>query len=140
MLFIPLGKFKTCAPTFIPSPTIPLITSVTKLRTPARNLRDLFDFALSGPLTGMLASAGLLVFGIVQTNTMDQASYALLPTLPVDFIKASSLGGNIINSLMNDQILTLQDKDAVPLHPFAIAGFCGLMINALSLLPIGRKL
>ena len=115
-----------------------MITSVTKLRTPAKNLRDLFDFALSGPLVGMLTSIGLLIYGVIQTNTIDSASYELLPTLSVDFIKASSLGGNIINFLMNDQILSLQDKDAIPLHPSAIAGFCGLIINALSLLPIGR--
>merc|ERR1719223_740985 len=70
---------------------------------------------------------------------MDPASYALLPTLQVDFIKASSLGGNIINSLMDNQVLSMAGKDAVPLHPSAIAGFCGLMINALSLLPIGQS-
>jgi len=138
-IFALKGKFKTCAPTFIPSPSLPLITSVTKLRTPARNFKDLFDFALSGPLTGMLASIGLLIYGIFQTNSMDPASYALLPTLQVDFIKASSLGGNIINSLMDNQVLSMAGKDAVPLHPSAIAGFCGLMINALSLLPIGQS-
>ena len=84
-------------------------------------------------------SIGLLLFGLVQTNTIDAASYDLLPTLPVDLIKASSLGGNIIDALTSNQVLGSMAAKDLPLHPAAIAGFCGMIINALCLLPIGRK-
>lgn len=133
-------QFKTCAPTFIPSPILPQLTSITKLKTPPRNLRDLFDFAAAGPIVGMLASAALLVYGAAETNAMDAASYAMLPSLPLELIKSSSLGANILNSLMGNQLLIQNAPSIVPLHPTAIAGFCGLIVNALSLLPIGRKL
>jgi len=138
-LFALKGKFKTCAPTFIPSPTLPLLTAVTKIRTPPKSYRDLFDFALAGPLSGFFVSIGLLLFGLVQTNTIDAASYDLLPTLPVDLIKASSLGGNIIDALTSNQVLGSMAAKDLPLHPAAIAGFCGMIINALCLLPIGQS-
>ncbi len=53
--------------------------------------------------------------------------------------RSSTLGGGIIEYLLGDGLLnTPNPEDTIKLHPYAIAGFGGLMTNALSLLPIGN--
>ena len=64
-----------------------------------------------------------------------------LPVLPADLARASSLGGGTIQyflgkyALMPDQV----PGAFVELHPFAISGLIGCIINALAMLPLGRK-
>ena len=79
--------------------------------------------------------------GLEQQVFMDVATQAQLPCLPIEMIRSSSLGGGMIEWLLGDGLLTSPDPNAlVRLHPLAIAGFVGILSNALSLLPIGSKL
>lgn len=98
----------------------------------------MFDFALAGPLAGMLVSLALLINGLELTSTMALGSQ--LPVVPVDLLRSSSLGGGLVEYFLgNTAILPDQGPAAVlPLHPYAIAGFIGLMTNALALLPLGH--
>jgi hypothetical protein len=67
---------------------------------------------------------------------------ANLPVMPVDLARASSLGGGMIEYFLGKYTL-LPDQGPgayVELHPFAISGWIGCTINALALLPLGRKL
>lgn len=70
------------------------------------------------------------------------ANDANLPVLPVDLARASSLGGGMIQYFLGKYALQPdQGPEAyVALHPFAISGWIGCTINALALLPLGRKL
>eukprot|EP00957_Ditylum_brightwellii_P147434 11226474-Ditylum_brightwellii.AAC.1 len=71
---------------------------------------------------------------------MDAAELSQLPGLPVQLLRSSSLGGGIIEYLLGDDILLSPDPTAtVSLHPYAIAGFVGIMSNALALLPAGNE-
>lgn len=65
----------------------------------------------------------------------------MLPVLPVDFVRSSSLGGGLVEFFLGPTaLLPDQGPNAfVQLHPFAIAGFIGCLINSLALLPLGRK-
>ena len=99
----------------------------------------MFDFAIAGPLAGLLVSLGLLVAGLEMTASMDMASANLLPAFPVSFLQCSSLGGGLIEFFLGQGALTTAGADAViPLHPFAIAGFSGMIANSLALLPLGN--
>lgn len=64
-----------------------------------------------------------------------------LPVLPVSLLRASSLGGGMVQFFLgNIAVMPNQGVDAVvQLHPFAIAGVIGCITNALTLLPLGRK-
>lgn len=88
----------------------------------------------------MIASLALMYSGLEQQVFMDAATQSQLPSLPVELLKSSSLAGGMVEWLLGEGVLLSPDPTAViRLHPFAIAGFVGLVSNALNLLPIGSK-
>lgn len=101
----------------------------------------MFDFAIAGPLAGMVASLFLLYTGLSITISVDMVGQSQLPALPILFLHTSALGGALIESFLGIGVLTsaTPETSVLPLHPFAIAGYIGLISNALSLLPVGRK-
>ena len=133
-------QFRAGFPTLVPSLQIGLETSITPLLTPPKNLKSLFDFAISGPLVGLTVSLILLYVGLEQQVFMDPAAQSQLPSLPVELLRSSSLAGGLIEYLLGAGILLAPDPlSMIPLHPFAIAGFVGIITNALALLPLGSK-
>jgi hypothetical protein len=84
-------------------------------------------------------SFALLLTGLEITSSMDMN--AQLPALPVDLIRASSLGGGMVQFFLGNGVVMPDQGPAamIELHPFAIAGFVGCMVNSLALLPLGRK-
>lgn len=105
----------------------------------------MFDFAVSGPLAGIVASTIALVVGAQLTAVTDPASF---PALPLEILRQSTLGGGIIEAILGNDILSIPEGArgselvngmTVPLHPVALAGYFGLVVNALALLPIGSK-
>ena len=125
-------------PTFVPSLQFGLTGAITPIKSPPKNMKSLFDFAIAGPLFGILASLILLYVGLEMTAFMDVAGQEQLPSVPTMVLKTSSLGGGIIDYLLGDGALSSPDNAVIKLHPFAIAGFVGLVSNALSLLPLGN--
>ena len=88
----------------------------------------------------MLISIALLYLGLEQQVFMDAVSQSQLPSLPIGLLRSSSLAGGMVEWLLGDGILLSPDPSAlITLHPLAIAGFVGIVSNALSLLPIGSK-
>lgn len=131
---------KVTTPTLLPSWGLPLLGCQSSIKESPQNRISLFDFAVVGPLLGLLASAAFLVTGLQLTNAADPEALKFLPALPVDVLRSSTLGGSIVDYFLGGGkgFITLQDpKEAVSLHPFAIAGFTGLLANALALLPLG---
>lgn len=61
--------------------------------------------------------------------------------MPVFILRSSMLGTELIESVLGRGILdaAVPADSAMPLHPLAIAGFAGMMANALALIPIGSK-
>lgn len=99
----------------------------------------MFDFALAGPITGLAVSFVLLLVGLDFTASMDMASENLLPAFPVSMLRSSALAGGMIEFFIGKGALLKSSADAVlPLHPFAIAGFAGMISNSLALLPLGN--
>ena len=135
-------KFEVGFPNLIPSITLGLTGNITPLKYPPKNWNSMFDFAVAGPLAGIAASLFLLYNGLEITASMDIAEQSQLPVLPVLLLHASALGGGLVESFLGSGVLTTAtpETSVLPLHPFAIAGYAGLISNALSLLPLGRKL
>lgn len=88
---------------------------------------------------GIFASLVFLVLGAKLTLAADPEALALFPSLPVSTLRFSSLGGSILDFLFGGEgVLTGRSPtDGVILHPYAIAGFFGFMINSLDMLPLG---
>mmetsp|Transcript_6883 Transcript_6883/g.15726 ORF Transcript_6883/g.15726 Transcript_6883/m.15726 type:complete len:201 (-) Transcript_6883:347-949(-) len=138
-------KFEVSLPTFVPSPVTGITSSMTDIRKPAKNRKQLFDFALAGPLVGIIASVALLFVGLQLTASSDPQAVALFPKVPVELLRQSGLSANIIALVLGSGAIYLPDPSVVAdlssvvlsLHPFAVAGFFSAVVNALALLPIG---
>eukprot|EP00533_Pseudo-nitzschia_delicatissima_P000288 CAMPEP_0116098228 /NCGR_PEP_ID=MMETSP0327-20121206/11114_1 /TAXON_ID=44447 /ORGANISM="Pseudo-nitzschia delicatissima, Strain B596" /LENGTH=1023 /DNA_ID=CAMNT_0003590007 /DNA_START=149 /DNA_END=3220 /DNA_ORIENTATION=- len=131
-------KFDIGLPNVLPSATTGLAGAITPIKSPPPNNKALFDFAIAGPLAGLTVSIGLLFVGLALTREIGMD--ANLPVLPVELARSSSLGGGMIQYFMGKYaLLPDQGPEAyVELHPFAISGWIGCIINALALLPLGH--
>lgn len=132
-------KIETKPPILIPFWILPYMGANTEFKTSPKDSNSLFDFASLGPLAGIIASFIFLFVGMETTVLADAASMQYYPTLPVEALRISSLGGFIVDNCFGvDGYITTQDPSTViKLHPYAIAGYMGLIINSLDLLPLG---
>eukprot|EP00536_Pseudo-nitzschia_multiseries_P010800 jgi/Psemu1/326174/estExt_fgenesh1_pg.C_3420008 len=131
-------KFDIGLPNVVPSLSTGLAGAITPLKSPPPSKKALFDFAIAGPLAGLSVSIGLLFVGLELTRQMGVDTS--LPVLPVDLLRASSLGGGMVQYFLGKYtLLAGQGPGAfVELHPFAVSGLIGILTNALALLPLGH--
>ena len=148
ILLVNVRQLNVTVPAFVPSLVTGITSTITSLKTPAKNRNQLFDFGVAGPLTGMLASLGVLYVGLQLTVQSDPQAAALFPALPLEILRQSSLGGGVIESVLGQGTLTIPGGAAgsqavstinIALHPVAVAGYMSIFVNALSALPIGSK-
>jgi hypothetical protein len=132
-------NIKTSPPTLLPFWILPFMGAKTQLKSSPKNLSSMFDFAFLGPFMGIVSSLIFLVVGLQMTLIADSAASMYFPTLPVELLRCSTLGGTIVDTMFGGSgyITSQADTTNILLHPFAVAGFTGLVINALSLLPLG---
>lgn len=106
----------------------------------------MLDFSCAGPLAGMVTSLVAIALGCQLTTLSDPNT---LPALPLEILRQSTLAGGLINNILGNGVLNVPPGAigtqaiagmTIPLHPIAIAGYIGLVVNALSMLPIGSKL
>ena len=119
-------------PFFIPFPLPPFGTlgAVIKMKTPMRDRRVLFDIGFMGPMYGFALCIPVIVVGLKLSRIidMDPNSSQLL-----------TLGDSLLFRAIQYLVLgpVPEGKDVL-LHPVAFAGWVGLFITALNLLPIGQ--
>ena len=137
------NKVKLTAPTFVPSLITGITSSVTTFKTPPKNHEQMFDISVAGPMLGILGSLFAIAVGSQLTLTSDPS---MLPALPLDILRQSTLGGGIIDAILGNGALAVPDGAigtaavsgiTIPLHPVAVAGYISLVVNALAVLPIG---
>ena len=124
---------ETSLPYFIPLPFISLGTlgAVIRMDKPIEDRRKLFDVGAAGPIAGLVVAIPLLIIG--------------LELSPVGISVAggdASIEGNSIlyaslKYLVFGEWLPNGTRD-VQLHPMALAGWVGLLITMINLMPIGQ--
>ena len=118
-------------PYFIPMPLSPVGTmgAVIVMRSRVADVRALFDIAITGPLAGLVPAVAFTLIGLplstVVTRTEAQNIFFLGEPLLFRFFSRLTFG-----SLPPDQ--------DVLLHPLAYAGWVGIFITALNLIPVGQ--
>jgi hypothetical protein len=131
---------KLTLPTFVPSLITGITSSVTTFKTLPKNKNAMFDISAAGPLAGIAASLVTLALGCKLTLISDPS---LLPCLPLDILRQSTLGGAIVDYIVQGSLYFPEGASTagimISLHPVAIAGYISLIVNALSLLPIGSE-
>lgn len=135
-----MNGVKLSVPTFVPSLISGITSSVTTFKTPPKNKEAMFDISAAGPLAGIVASSLAIALGSKLTLLSDPST---LPALPLDILRQSTLGGAIIDKIITGALYVPEGAPVsgilIALHPLAIAGYISLIVNALSLLPVGSK-
>jgi membrane-associated protease RseP (regulator of RpoE activity) len=117
-------------PFFIPFPILPFGTLGAVIRMDSRmpDRRVLFDIGVAGPLAGLAVTIPAIYFGL-------QMSQIVVP---------GETGGISLGESLLFQGISWLAIGPVPegydtlLHPLAYAGWAGLFVTALNLLPIGQ--
>ena len=129
-------KIKMGLPLFVPLPAfLGTLGTYTQQRSPAPHRRALFDTAIAGPIAGVVVSLPLLLWGLSQSTLVPLSeSTSLLNVDALDPFYSTAIA--VASKLALGGALTA-DR-AIDLHPIAIAGYAGLWLAALHLLPIGQ--
>jgi membrane-associated protease RseP (regulator of RpoE activity) len=118
-------------PYFIPMPIPPLGTlgAVIGMSSRITNRRALFDIGISGPLAGLVPTIICCLVGIPLSRALPEAAFQgsikLQPPLLYQWMLAW-------------RHAPVPHGFALDLHPLALAGWVGLFVTALNLVPIGQ--
>ena len=125
-------------PYFIPVPfALGTFGAFIKMRSPAEDRRALFDVAVAGPLAGLVIAIPALLIGL-RSSVIVTASAA--EPLAGMMHGGASVGSSVLLALLAKLSFgpALLEGHVLQLSPLAFAGWLGLMITALNLLPIGQ--
>ena len=120
-------------PYFIPAPPYPPLPigtfgAIIKMRSPVRDRRMLLDVGATGPLVGVAVSIPFLILGL-------RLSEVRLIQGQVGMTLGSSLLLSLLSWLVVGPIPKGYD---IAIHPVGFAGWLGLLVTSLNLLPIGQ--
>jgi hypothetical protein len=135
-------RISVSPPYFIPFPpylsVIGTLGAFIRLRSPVLSRSTLLDVAVSGPLLSFLASLPLLWWGLAHSRLIEvvHAPTAYLVRFAGDRFW---LGGSLAMSWLTRLVLDAPGAGhVVEMHPIAFAGWLGLFVTALNLLPISQ--
>jgi membrane-associated protease RseP (regulator of RpoE activity) len=117
-------------PYFIPLPIgIGTLGAVIKMDEPVTNRAKLFSIGAAGPIAGLLVAIPLLVVGL----TLSEVG----PIRPGSTLEGNSVLYALLKYAVFREWLPT-DKVDVFLHPMADAGYYGLLVTMINLLPVGQ--
>ena len=123
-------RVKASLPYFIPAPTLlGTLGAVIVMKSPMPNRESLLDIGIAGPIGSFVLS---IIFLIIGLN---------LSTVSVAVVEPgrAALGSSILFSSIADLIKgQLPDGHHIILHPIAFAGWIGLLVTGLNLIPAGQ--
>jgi membrane-associated protease RseP (regulator of RpoE activity) len=139
LLFHELGHYtlslvhgvRATLPYFIPAPPVLIGTfgAFIRMKSPPPSRRALFDVGAAGPWAGLLVAVPAVLIGLRLSEVR------LLPLDEGGLI----LGDSILFSFLTRLALGTTPADAtIVLHPIALAGWFGLFVTVLNLLPVGQ--
>ncbi len=129
-------RVRTTLPYFIPIPFfLGTFGAFISIKSPMPHRKALFDVAIAGPLGGFLVTVPLLIWGLAfsevvaipeQTNMLSFEALDPRFSFLLAVLSKLALGNKLIAG------------KAITLHPAAIAGYLGLIVTALNLMPVGQ--
>lgn len=116
-------------PYFIPAhPFIGTFGAFIKMRSPARDRRMLMDIGAAGPLVGVAVCIPLLILGL-----------SLSEVKQIEGQAGINLGDSLLLWAISKLVVgNLPPGHDVVIHPVGFAGWIGLLVTSLNLLPVGQ--
>jgi membrane-associated protease RseP (regulator of RpoE activity) len=122
-------------PYFIPAPfALGTFGAFISMRGLVRDRRVLFDVAVAGPLAGLVFAIPALLIGLQYSHVvLGNASPGILDS-------GVDIGSSFLMAILSKLVLGPEAAEGhrLILHPLAFAGWLGLLVTALNLLPIGQ--
>jgi len=114
-----------------PNPILPLGTmgAVISMREPIPDRRTLLDIGVAGPIAGFIVSIPVLLIGLALSSIVS------LSELPQGSVM---LGDNLLIVIFSKLMFNVPSGYTISLHPTALAGWVGLLVTAINLLPAGQ--
>jgi len=133
-----LGHYLTCLryrvsaslPYFLPAPLLsPIGTfgAFIRIRSRFPDRRALFDIGASGPWAGFVVALAATVIGLTHSTVL---------ATPQEW-HGFACGDSLLTAFLTRIVLHV-DSAVVVLHPVAFAGWFGLFVTSLNLLPVGQ--
>ncbi len=119
-------------PYFIPLPpgiSLGTLGAVIKMDEPVTNRAKLLSIGAAGPIAGLLVAVPLLYVGLTLSE--------LGPPAPDSAIEGNSVLYALLKYAVFRQWLPGETVDVI-MHPMAFAGWVGLLVTMINLLPIGQ--
>ncbi|MEA5618166.1 site-2 protease family protein [Cronbergia sp. UHCC 0137] len=131
-----LYKIRTTLPYFIPVPFfLGTFGAFIQMRSPIPHRKALFDVSIAGPIAGFVVTLPLILWGLSHSDVVPL-------TAKTGFLNTNALNPSysILIALLSRLALgsELTTNSAINLHPVAVAGFLGLIVTALNLMPVGQ--
>ncbi len=126
---------ETSLPFFLPIPpilpnfNIGTFGALISSHEPMPDKKALFDVGISGPLAGFIVALPVTIIGIATSELVEVSQLAAGETF---------LGSSILFSLIVQNVLNVSGDYAISFSPIAFAGWVGLLITAINLLPAGQ--
>lgn len=125
-------------PYFIPVPPpfiLGTLGAFISIREPFPDKKALFDVGASGPLVGFAASIPIAIAGLYLSLHA--------PVVPATYCGVTVLGTNYGSLLIGTPLFwyafsLFLPSSFVSLHPLALAGWVGILVTAINLLPAGQ--
>jgi membrane-associated protease RseP (regulator of RpoE activity) len=118
-------------PYFIPAPPFPFIIGTfgafIRMKSPILRKKAILEIGAAGPIAGFLVAIIAVWIGLRLSEIVPETtSFGL------------KLGAPLIFNFLNSLLLDVPQGSDVLLHPVAFAGWIGLFVTALNLIPIGQ--
>ncbi len=128
----------TSLPYFLPIPpvlpnfNIGTIGAVISSREPLPNKKALFDVGIAGPVAGFCVAIPVTAIGIAYAK--------IVPIVPLDALPLGEtvFGSSFLIDFLARLILDIPKGFTIDMNPILFAGWVGLLITSLNLLPAGQ--
>lgn len=121
---------KATLPYFIPAPTIiGTFGAFIRIKSPIATKKALLDIGVSGPIAGFIMATVVSIVGL-----------SLSKVIPIEDTRwPLHLGNSLLFNILSKIVLDFQPhSQTILLHPVAFAGWIGLFVTSLNLIPIGQ--
>ncbi|GMQ81124.1 MAG: hypothetical protein BMS9Abin05_0554 [Rhodothermia bacterium] len=122
-------------PYFIPLPfMLGTFGAFIRMKSLAPDRRAMFDVAVAGPLAGLAIAIPALLVGLQYSTIVPDTE------TPALFMGGTDVGSSVLFAFLAKVALgeTVLEGHRLILHPVAFAGWLGLLVTALNLVPVGQ--
>ncbi|WP_297067845.1 site-2 protease family protein [Thermococcus sp.] len=123
---------KATFPYFIPFPNfLGTLGAIIRVKSPLPTRNAAIDLGVSGPIAGFLVAIPVTIIGLRLSVAVPEA------TIPVT-TKSVLFGENLFFVLLEKYLVRFPQNSTVFLHPVAIAGWVGILVTFLNLVPAAQ--